>query len=466
MVRFDTSVSSVQRISFGSFLVPPNTTQLSMCAFVQVDNNPAGTNARIFGHDNNNTDISFSLSTRNSLDNSTKRTPQFVITTDQSGITVLENADIQLSPDTLYHIAGVYDGSEMRMYINGIEMLSTAMTGDVIVRDTWPMIIANRPDGSRSFEGLIGDCRVYNRVLSDDEILDIKETLGNDNIQDGLMFKAPLDGAEGTTVAGTGTVLNEIGGEFTTTVNGTAFGNPTYEEMNVPLDDTPLSLNNVFAWHDASDRSEMGFSGANTVNSWRNKLPNTRTYGDTPDGGSPQVDEVIVNGRSTLNFTATEQFTADFLNTTAGLVGKKYAIFIVERKANTGSDQWIFGGSSTTVNTNLHIGYRTSDQFSFAQWGNDINVTSTAYNAANVTRLHTLINGTTGKTVRLNSATVGSNTNTQDLTNYPNPKLTRREASGANGYAGAICEIVIFDRVLSDDEIVQIENYLQIKWGI
>lgn len=465
MVRFDTTVSTIQQIRFGGFLLPPGTDQLTVCAFAQIDLAPDGNFGRIFGQDAGGLNIAFSLTTRDSLDNANKRTIQFVTTT-TNGLTLLENADIQLSPNRLYHFAGVYDGSEMRLYIDGVEVLSTPQIGNIVVQNTWELLVGNRPDGERSFEGLIGDCRVYNRVLSDDEILDIKESFGDDDLQDGLLFRAPLDGAEGNTLSGTGTVLNELGGEFTATTGGTAFGDPTYEEMDIPLDDTPLSLNNVFAWHDASDSSTMSFIAANTANTWRNKLPNTRTYGDTPDGGSPQVDEVIVNGRSTLNFTATEQFTADFLNTTAGLVGKKYAIFIVERKANTGSDQWIFGGSSTTVNTNLHIGYRTSDQFSFAQWGNDINVTSTAYNAANVTRLHTLINGTTGKTVRLNGATVGSNTNTQDLTNYPNPKLTRREASGANGYAGAICEIIIFDRVIESTEVEQIEKYLQIKWGI
>jgi len=464
MVRFDVSVSTAQAIAFGGFLTPPNTDQLSMCAFVQIDQNPDGGFARIFGHDNGATDIAFSLTTRDSLDNGAKRTPQFVITTAQTGLTVLENADIQLSPDTLYHIAGVYDGSEMRLYLDGVEILSTPKSGDLIVQDTWNLLVANRPDGARSFEGLIGDCRVYNRVLSDDELLDIRESFGEDNIQDGLLFRAPLDGAEGTTLAGN--VLNELGGEFTTITAGVGFGNPTYEEMSIPLDDTPVSMNNVFAWHDASDSSTMGFSGTNTVNVWRNKLFNTRTYGDVAGQPSPDIDDVVVNGRSTLNFTEADQFSANFLDTTSGLVGKKYAIFIVENKANTNSDQWIFGGSNALTNTNLHIGYRTSNQFSFAQWNNDINVTSSAYQDANVTRLHTMINGTNGKTLRLNGTTVGSNTNTQDLTDYPDPKLTRREASGNNGYAGAICEIVIFDRVLQDIEIEQIEKYLQIKWGI
>lgn len=465
MVRFNTAVSNNQQISFGNFLTPVGTTQFTMCAFVQIDLNPDGQFGRIFGQDDGGLNIAFSLTTRDSLDNTAKRTPQFVITT-ETGLTLLEDADIQLSPGRLYHLAGVYDGVEMRLYIDGVETLSLIKTGSIVVQNTWDLLVANRPDGNRSFEGLIGDCRVYNRVLSDDEILDIKESFGNDDIHSGLLFRAPLDGPEGNTVSGTSTVLNELGGEFTSATGGTAIGNPVYEEMEIPLSDTPLSMANVFAWHDASDSATMNFINTFAVGSWENKLLNDRLYGNTPAGGSGEIDEVVVNGRSTINMSETEQFTADFLNTASGLVGKKYAIFIVEQKANTLSDQWIFGGSSSATNTNLHIGYRNSNEFSFAQWNNDINVTSTAYDTPGVPRLHTVINDNNGKSLRLNGTTVGSNSNTDDLIDYPNPKLTRRETDGGSGYAGAICEIVIFDRVLEDIEIIQLEKYLQIKWGI
>jgi hypothetical protein len=465
MIRFDTAVGTGQQVNFGNFLTPAGLSSFTICAFIQYDLDADGGFGRVFGHDNGGIDIAFSLTTRDSLVDGTKRILQFVIQTGAGNdLTVLEETDVQLSPDKLYHVAGVYDGSQMRMYIDALEVASVAKTGNVSVENGWPLVMGNRPDGQRSFEGLIGDCRVYNRVLTPDDLLAIKETLGEDGIDNGLLFRAPLDGPNGVTITGANTVLNELSSEFTTQRGGTAQGNLTYEDMPIPVDETPLSMNDVFAWFDASDESTMLFTDNNSVNGWKDKLGDPTKV--MSSGSDPEIDEVVINGRSTLNFDSLERFSMPFLDGAAGLVGKRYAIFIVESKDNTDRAQWIFGGSDANTNSNLHIGYRTSDTFSFAQWDNDINRTLDAYNAAGVTRLHTMINNTTGRVLRLNGAQVGSSTNTQTLLDYNNPELGFLDAFGDPEYAGAICEIIIFDRLMTDKEITQLEAYLIKKWGI
>ena len=460
MVRFDASVSGSQKIDFGNFFMPPGTNQFTMCAFMSYDRSSSDSDNRVFGQYNGGSNQAFSLILDEKSNDSSKRVLQFRLNT--GSVTAFNT--VPLSPSKIYHVAGVYNGSEMTVFVNGKEVGSTGKTGNITVQDTWNLVIGNRPDNQRSFEGLIGDCRVYNRVLSPEELADIIETNGNDLNDDGLLFHAPLDGPEGTVLTGSESVVDYTGGEYTAQNGGTPSGNPVYEEQ-IYQSETPSNMTNVFAWFDASEQASMisqGYFFNNSVSTWFDRNISSRNM---VAGSTPEIDEVVINGNSTLNFDSFEYLNADFLNTTSGLVNKKYAIFIVERKANTQGNQWILGGSGSTNNTNLHIGYRNSNEFSFAQWGNDINVVSSAYQSANVTRLHTVINDSSGKFLRLNGTQVGSSTNTQNLTDYPDPELGRRPTTD-DGYAGALCEIVIFDRILADTEIDQVEKYLMTKWGI
>jgi hypothetical protein len=72
-----------------------------------------------------------------------------------------------------YHIAATYDGSRMRIYKDGVEVVSTAKSGIV---DTNPDILAAignqsaAAGGGWPFDGLLDDVRIYNRALSATEI--------------------------------------------------------------------------------------------------------------------------------------------------------------------------------------------------------------------------------------------------------------------------------------------------------
>lgn len=461
MVRFGVG----DLIDYGNFFLPSGVQSLTISAFIVYDEAPGAFSNRVFGQDNGGASISWGLTLRETpTDTVNKRNMLFVMQTGPGNdLTILESTT-QMSPGILYHVAGTYDGSTMRLYFDGVEVASTPKTGSISVENTWNLLIGNRPDGARSFEGLIGDCRTYNRVLSSDEIFALVDSQGDIVLDDGLLFHAPLEGPDGVALSGAESVLDTIGGDFTAQDGGTPTGSPVYEDF-LAQDELPKFMNDVYAWLDASEQASMIFNTAQSVTNWADKLGNPARV-TTPDGSNPEIDQITVNGLTTINWDDAERHNADFLDGGTGLVGKKYAIFIVEQKRNTGADQWIFGGSDGVTNSNLHIGYRTSNTFSFAQWGNDINATNSAYDTPGVTRLHTLINGATGKTVRLNGTVTGSNSNTQNLLNYNGPEIGRRVASGNNGYAGAICEIIIFDRILSDKEITDLERYLINKWGI
>lgn len=69
------------------------------------------------------------------------------------------------------HLAGVYDGNRWRLYRNGIEVASSAITsqGAVSVNQGWA--IGSRGDGTeRYFSGQIDEVRIWNRGLNQQEI--------------------------------------------------------------------------------------------------------------------------------------------------------------------------------------------------------------------------------------------------------------------------------------------------------
>ena len=89
--------------------------------------------------------------------------------------TTLVASSGSLSPGTWYHAAAIYDGSNMKLYLNGTEVGSTAKTGvpaaDAGV-NAW--IGCNPPSaGSNAFDGTIDEVRLYSRALSETEIFSL-----------------------------------------------------------------------------------------------------------------------------------------------------------------------------------------------------------------------------------------------------------------------------------------------------
>jgi len=83
-----------------------------------------------------------------------------------------------------YHITGIYDGSELRVYVNG--KISNKRTVEPFVPyagENQPLVIGNRyPDMARPFNGIVDDVRVYTRPLSDTEVWELYAWKGRDPV--------------------------------------------------------------------------------------------------------------------------------------------------------------------------------------------------------------------------------------------------------------------------------------------
>ena len=76
-----------------------------------------------------------------------------------------------LSADRWYHVAMTYDGSNIRLYLDGTLDNSSAQTGSIDTSNQ-PVLIGKHEVGDCTgvWDGLLDDVRVYNRALSADEV--------------------------------------------------------------------------------------------------------------------------------------------------------------------------------------------------------------------------------------------------------------------------------------------------------
>ena len=70
-----------------------------------------------------------------------------------------------------HHVAGTFDGNQLRLYVDGSLADSLDYTG-AIATSTYPVNIGrNSQNTDRLYEGAIDEVRIYNRALSEGEIL-------------------------------------------------------------------------------------------------------------------------------------------------------------------------------------------------------------------------------------------------------------------------------------------------------
>jgi hypothetical protein len=111
-------------------------------------------------------------------------------------------------------VRGLHDGSWVRLYENGEEVYSTAVTGSGR-RNSYPVGIGRYPNGTiRHFNGRIDEVRILSRALTSDEVRGDYNAPGHYPARSGTA--AWYHGDEGT-----GTTLADASGNGNT---GTIYG--------------------------------------------------------------------------------------------------------------------------------------------------------------------------------------------------------------------------------------------------
>jgi len=80
------------------------------------------------------------------------------------------NSNIKPVAGSWYHITGVYDGAEQRIYVNGVLKNSVSLTGNIHL-NSMPFTMGYKIAGDNAyFKGIIDEVRVYNRAFSPSEV--------------------------------------------------------------------------------------------------------------------------------------------------------------------------------------------------------------------------------------------------------------------------------------------------------
>lgn len=116
------------------------------------------------------------------------------------GSTKIATGTTALVPGTWYHVAGCYNGSTLKVYLNGVEEGSTAATGN-LPSTTAPVRIGAGSGGAGTeepFDGDIGHCAIWDVGASASEVKSLAAGINPLQVRrnDNLLFYAPLNGQD------------------------------------------------------------------------------------------------------------------------------------------------------------------------------------------------------------------------------------------------------------------------------
>ena len=136
----------------------------------------------------------------NTHGNATGADPRFVFSTNtsNSGETFLNDTD-QYNYNQWYHVVGTYDGSFMRLYVDGVLKAEEQKVGNIEFTSE-AIFIGDNPSSASTYQGHVDDVRLYSRALSLAEIsalyaLESKESIAvwpGDTNQDTIVSGADL----------------------------------------------------------------------------------------------------------------------------------------------------------------------------------------------------------------------------------------------------------------------------------
>lgn len=115
---------------------------------------------------------------------------------------------------TWIHIAGVFDGTTLKMYVNGV-LEGSKSAATTIAVNARSLGIGAQDDGFRGMKGAVDDARIYNRALSAPEVSAIVGTVATPTLAE--QVARTLAFAKTSVLA----TLNEIGNSTTTYVERT-----------------------------------------------------------------------------------------------------------------------------------------------------------------------------------------------------------------------------------------------------
>ncbi|MHC4395700.1 MAG: LamG domain-containing protein, partial [Planctomycetota bacterium] len=261
-----------------------------------------------------------------------------------------------------HHIAGVYDGSNAYIYVDGgLDSNSVSCSGGIVTND-WPVFIGQNPytwlsesSNARGWIGLIDDVRVYNYALTQSEINDIYT--GGPTPPGQASNPSPADSATDVSIdadlswtAGSGSTSSDV--YFGTTSPGAFQGNQTATTYE------PGTMSNDTTYYWRID--EVNAAGTTTGTVW--------SFTTVASGPTSLFSDGFESGNFTTGGWTTQ-------NSSASVSGS--AAYTGSSGAKLKKATWIEKALSTAGYETIHVKYvrKTSNkldagEYLYAEWYN------------------------------------------------------------------------------------------------
>jgi large repetitive protein len=258
------------------------------------------------------------------------------------------------------HLAGTYDGTTVRLYVNGSLISSKPLSGN-LVSSTSPLRIGGNSIWGEYFSGLIDDVRIYDRVLSNAEITtDMNSPVSStnpDTTAPSITSRTPNTGVTGVAL---GTNVSVI---FNEPINPTTINATTFELRN----DANALIDSSVTYNTATNTATLTPS---------TPLAGSATYTVSLKGGNtdPRVKDMAGNA---LAASATWTFT------TTGTISDTTAPSIASRTPNTGATGVALGTNVSVIfNEPINPITINATTFELRNAANDLIASSVTYNTA------------------------------------------------------------------------------------
>ena len=148
-------------------------------------------------------------------------TLDFYVGNDTSHVAVESN--VPLSYGVLQHVVAVYDGVDLRIYVNGV-LSCTPVACSFKIAATDQSCYIGHANGYNNFTGNIDEVRIYNRALSATEVS--KDYQGIYSNESGLVLYLPFDGD----------LLDQSGQQNDGVAHGTTWTTGAYVKVNAAVE--------------------------------------------------------------------------------------------------------------------------------------------------------------------------------------------------------------------------------------
>jgi hypothetical protein len=231
----------------------------------------------------------------------------------------------------------------------------------------------------------------------------------------------------------------------------------------------PSDLAGLQLWLDAQDMNgngdgNSGWSDTDAAALWVDKAGIGNATQSTADN-KPAYRTAIINGYPVVRFDGTD----DYMD-----LGNNFSIdntvtFFVVYSNNKSARQTIFGQQNTVGALAVEFGSTSPNRRVAMMHG--VYVAGTGDPAQYPSSPELLVYRRTGAgagthTIRVNGATQSLGTDAENSWAVDGTKELGRRAAGSQPLGADLAELIIYSGALSDAEILQVEAYLNSKWGL